>query len=91
MYCFRVSVSIIVLRFCTNEHLRSASYLLVRQTQGQAVAALLWSEDAALQTAGSHRKSNVGRQTPVGDVDPHLAASDWCQAPKQRLLTEHNS
>jgi len=74
-----------------NEHIRSTVYLFLRQTQGQAVGALLWSEDAVLQTAGSHRKSNVGRRTPVGDVDPHLAASDCCQAPKQRLLTEHNS
>ena len=74
-----------------NEHIRSASYLFLRQTQGQAVCVLLWSEDAVLRTARSHRKSNVARRTPVGDVDPHLAASDCCQAPKQRLLTKHNS
>jgi hypothetical protein len=74
-----------------SEHTRSASYLFLRQTQGQAVAALLWSEDATLQPAVSHRKSNVGRRTPVGDVDPHLPASDCCQAPQQRLLTKHNS
>jgi hypothetical protein len=80
-----------MLRLCMDENIRSASYLFLRQTQGQAVGALLWSEDAVLPTAGSHRKSNVGRRTPVGDVDLHLAASDCCQAPKQRLLTKHNS
>jgi len=41
VYCFNVSVSVIVLRFCMNEHMRSVSYLFLRQTQGQAVAAQL--------------------------------------------------